>query len=504
MAHELTALGGMVHPTAIGADTETFKFDRGWMAPTIVCVQWGTTDGEHAVAVTRDARDALAWILSREHEQIWWHNGPYDGAAILATYPELAHLVWQALDDGRWFDTMYLERMSQIARGLIGGPLALDMVALQYGLPPPTKAIMAPHPDEQGGELYDVRTSFHLWYGADAIPDPWHAYADYDGIIMLPLAKRQTERWCTGQSPAVRLSDLAAVTRTYFGLNLTRVYGLAVDPRNTEALDRAARNAIGRLQEVAIHNGFLRPAIATRAETLAGLTAGAVCTVRDSEPPKAKKGATPEQRERQLARHATKVAQHADCPGCKMQATLGAMRRRKAIADAKKAAKAAGTAPVLPDEEEDLADFGADTDPAWCLDTKALTAAIVKAYDGKPPLTEPKKGKDGKRTGGGTVARSRDVLQDSGNADLEAFSEFNEFRIVLNKDLKMFEQSPVHQNIGITNNLRPSSSNPNVLNLRRNSFVIATCPNAECGYETSLDLKEYKKGAVLPCPVCGT
>jgi hypothetical protein len=214
----------------------------------------------------------------------------------------------------------------------------------------------------------------------------------------------------------------------------------------------------------------------------------------------------PAKREKQLLRWQQKVKSHADCPGCKMQATIGAMRRRKAIADAKKAAKEAGTTVVLPEEDDEDGGYGADTDAAWCLDTKALTAAITAAYDGKPPLTEPKKGKDGKRTGGGTVARSRDVLQDSGNADLEAFSEFNEWRVVLNKDLKMFEESPVHQNIGITNNLRPSSSNPNILNLRRNGFIIASCNDPRCGYEITWDKDEYsawKKNPLAVCPACG-
>lgn len=480
----LTSLGGLVHPGAVGADVETFRFDRGLQAPPIVCVQWGKTDGSHAVEITRRVRDALAGML--EAPQLWWHNGMFDSATILEWYPELAPRVWRALEDGRWLDTMVLQRMIQIARGDMGGPLALDMVSLQWGLPPPTKEITA----TLNGVDYDVRTSFGLWYGAEEIPDPWHSYADYDGIIMLPLAKRQTERWCMpqpGQShPAVRMEDLAFVTRFYFGLNLTHVYGIAVDPTNTAALARAAHAAIGRLKEVAIQNGYLKPVKATRIEAKAGAAAAArFCPVQLERRPKAA-SKVPGWERRQ--------AKHANCPGCQLQATAHAVATRKEKQRAKKEERPPVIVPITPESNA----------AAWSLDVARLETHITAAYEGKPPLTEPKKGKGGKRTGGGTIARSRDALQDSGDAKLMAFSEYNEWSTVVHKDLVMFEHSPVHQTIRITNNLRPSSSNPNMLNLRRNGFVIASCP---CGFETSWDKEEHnawkKSGKTMACPACG-
>ncbi len=479
----------MVHPGAVGADTETFQFARSLMAPPIVCVQWGKTDGSHAVEPTKRVRDALAWML--EAPQLWWHNGMFDGSVILEWYPELAPRVWRALDGGRWLDTMVLQRMIQIARGDMGGPLALDMVAGQYGLPPPIKQIDATHPTT--GATVDVRTSFGIWYGEDNIPDPWHSYADYDGIIMLPLAKRQTERWCMPQrghaNPQVRLEDLAFATRFYFGLNLTRVYGIAVDPSNTAALARAAHNAIGRLKEVAIQNGYLKPVKATRADVKAGQVADTkFCPVQLERRPKSE-AKVPQWEKRQL--------KHQHCAGCQLHATTLAVATRKEKTRAKKEERA-----PLPVTVE------APQEPAWSIDVARLEASISKAYEGKPPLTEPKKDKNGKRSGGGTIARSRDALQDSGDVDLENFAEYNEWSTVVHKDLVMFQNSPVHQTIRITNHLRPSSSNPNMLNLRRNGFVIASCPNPTCGYEISWDKEEHtewkKGGRTMLCPACGS
>src|SRR3954462_1313006 len=116
------------------------------MAPTVVTLQWGTPDGAHAVVPTPGVSAAVEWIFGVDpvtgapnFDQIWFHNGPFDLACLLEWYPHLAHLIWAALESGRVFDTMYLQRLIQIARGDVGGPLGLAPVAESYGLPPPTK-----------------------------------------------------------------------------------------------------------------------------------------------------------------------------------------------------------------------------------------------------------------------------------------------------------------------------------------------------------------------------
>jgi hypothetical protein len=380
-------------------------------------------------------------------------------------------------------------------------------VCQSWGIAPPTKVIEAvvPAGHPRAGETVDVRTSFDLWHNAEVIPDPWHGYADYDGVVQPILAARQVAKWCTPKTPggpcAVRLEDLAQVCRTYFGLNLARVYGLRVDTTNVATLANAAHNAIKRLREAAITNGFLQPAAATRAEVKTGYVAAKpFCAVQFEHPPaKFKTDAA-------RVRWQAKRDKHANCPGCKPQATDAALTNRKRIQAYKDEVKASetgtATTPLV------LVPATEATDPAWKLDTKTLCAAITEAYDGRPPLTEAKKDKvTGKMTGGGSIARSRDVLQDSGNEELESWSAYNEWSAVVHKDLVMFEQSPIHAGIGVTNNLRPSSFGPNVLNLRRDGFIVATC--AACGYEAQIDKAEYgamKKDGRLaagrPCPAC--
>jgi predicted nucleic-acid-binding Zn-ribbon protein len=475
-----------VSPRALALDSETCRFDRALMAPPVVCVQWGRPDGSHAVVPTPGVRDALAWAFSGEFDQLWLHNGPYDLACFLEWYPELAHLIWKALENGIVLDTMYLQRMVQIARGDIGGPLGLEPVTQLYGVPPPTKEILATIPQDYPvvalrGQQVDVRTTFHLFYGWDKIPNPWHDYADYDGIATIQLADRMVKRWCipaAGQKySTVNLSDLAETTRKYAMLNLSRVYGLHINPTAVNSLRGAARVALLRLRENALELNLISPVPATRKEVTAGLRGSdRYCPVhyerRPAAPLDPKKLASwdPERLPELVRKWEARQKRHANCVGCKWQAR---------------------------DEVTGELKFKKNTD--------VLKALVIAAYEGKPPITEAKKGKDGKKTGGGNISTSRDTLQDSENEELKTWSSYNEWGALMSKDMKIMAHSPVHTHFGLANTMRPTSSNPNILNFRRTSFYIATCD--VCGYEETVDPREVSKtkaGATFDCPMCAT
>lgn len=444
--------------SAWGCDTETFAVEKALQAPPMVCGQYGDVSGKHEVILTSDLGDLLREMFRPDREMIWFHNGPFDLAVILEWYPQLAEFVWLALAEGRIFDTMYLARLIQIATGTMG-PLGLDLVTQQYGIRPPTKEIQAEHPDFPG-RMLDVRTSFGLWYMADEIPDPWFSYADYDGEVMLPLAARMVKRACTGDRPLVPLHTLATITRTQFCLGLSRTYGLRVRGESVKALQEVARVALTHLREAAQVNGFLKPKRPDRKKGTVAHPSVKFCPVQYATKPSA----------RQLAKHAT-------CPGCVPQ---GVDPRTNEL--------------------------------TWSKDTVALKKAVTLAYEGNPPLTEPTKKKvvrdDGStaivKSGGGQVATARHVLQDSGNEELDAWSQYNEYAALMAKDMPIFARGIVHSRIGIAASTRPTSSDPNVLNFRRTSFYLGVCPNPECGFEMALDAREMKKGTntIVLCPAC--
>lgn len=495
---EHTSTLSVLHPTAIAPDVETFPFDRALMAPPIVCTQWarqkpGGKPGEieSCVATTQECATTIEWIFNPRHEQIWFHNGMYDLACMMEWYPDLRQLIWQALTEGRVYDTMWLQRMIQICKGQIGGALALDATAKAWGVPPPSKEIEATHPNWPG-QVFDVRLSFGLWYNAPEIPEPWYSYADYDSVATLRIAAHQVAAFCVPKRghryPMVRLEDLAWVVRQRYGLYLSRTYGLRNDPKAVSDLARVARVAQLNLQEAAIEEGFLKPAVATGAQKATGQVSGfRFCAVDYETEPEDPDKAAAWRRRRDRHKHPLRPT------------------RRKNESDEKWAARWQKYEEVRHEEKpcRDCAMQALDErgNPHWKLDTKNLEARIIEAYGGDPPLTEPTKQKDGTFSGGGNVSRSRDTLQDSQDPVLEAFAQYNEYTTLQNKDLRIFEHSPVHTNFGMANTFRPTSSNPNILNFRRTGFILATCPN--CQYEMTLDPKQHKPGQELLCPSCG-
>ncbi len=249
-------------PSSIAMDTETFTFRPGLQAPPVVCLQWALPDTQAtpgdpkaAVEVTKDVRDAFAWVL--EHDEIISHHGPYDFLCIAEWYPEFRPAIVRAFADGRVWDTMIFERLVEIALGLPRGDLGLDSVARKYGLPPPDKHTEATLDD---GVTYDVRTSFGLWYMQDEIPDPWHGYALYDGIATIGIKERQQRRW----GKLIHPEYLAKVCRTHFARTWDRGYGLRVNPDAVADLERVVDGTIDRLREEALRLGFIRPKLCGR------------------------------------------------------------------------------------------------------------------------------------------------------------------------------------------------------------------------------------------------
>ena len=494
-----------LHPTAIAPDCETFYFDRARMSPPIVCWQWAKADLNNvgkiisAVVPTKQCEEAIAWTFSREHEQIWFHNGPFDVCCVLEWYPRLRDLVRQAFLDGRIQDTMLLLRLAQIARGQIGGRLGLDAACEAEGIPPPQKAIEATHPDYPG-VVFDVRTSFGLWYNAPAIPDPWHSYADYDGVATLRLAGRYVGRFMVPpkgkEHPLVTKPALDWLIRRTWGLHLESVYGLRVNPDKVTVLLDAARGTLKELRTAAAANEFIYRKAATKREIDAGAVVrgedGVFCPVAvERRPRKSPPGfdavweewldanaEDPEtlrtykdrpvcpdaEYEQELSRWVKRRVKHLDCPGCKIQK------------------------------------LNDDGQPAWCINQANVKEAVVRAYDGNPPLTEAKKQKDGSFSGGGNISISKGTLEDSGDHDLEEFGAYREAAKVLNTDRKIFASSPVHPRHGIANTGRPTASNPNTLNFRRGGWLALQCES--CGFSKAVELNQTNKKTVHLCPVC--
>jgi len=108
----------------------------------------------------------------------------------------------------------------------------------------------------------------------------------------------------------------------------------------------------------------------------------------------------------------------------------------------------------------DVIGYGFIRSGSHTKDMKAIRAAVVTAYGGRPPLS-----KSGK-----SIATDKISLQDSGDPLLQNFSRYGEWSAVLNKDVKMLEAGtrwPVHTRFGLADGTRTTSSGPNTQNFRR-------------------------------------
>ena len=100
----------------ISIDTETYKVQPGLLTPKMVCLTY--SDGETTKILNRDAgikftRD----LLLRPDINILGHRISYDLAVMTRHEPRLLPLIFDALDQGRIYDTAVNQKLCDIATG---------------------------------------------------------------------------------------------------------------------------------------------------------------------------------------------------------------------------------------------------------------------------------------------------------------------------------------------------------------------------------------------------
>ncbi len=71
----------------------------------------------------------------------------------------------------------------------------------------------------------------------------------------------------------------------------------------------------------------------------------------------------------------------------------------------------------------------------------------------------------------GAISTGKGVLRESGDEDLIAVADMQEWMAVLNKDVKLFRHGIFHTRFGFANTLRTTSSRPNIQNFRKKAGV---------------------------------
>ncbi len=222
-------------------DTETELFAHGYMAPEIVCLQYCFDTGPAVLLHARADRVAMLDLIRdalRDSDcMLVGHNVAYDLACLAALEPDLMPLIFAAYEADRITDTMYRQKLVDIARGRYR--------TRQYNL-------------ESCAEIHEYPSAVDK-------ADPWRLrYAELAAVSLAywpPSAVRYAlndataTRWVY-QSQAHRyhrtwLCDEFNQARKFFCLRLMEVWGVRTDERGIESL------RIGAMQEIENVRGLL-------------------------------------------------------------------------------------------------------------------------------------------------------------------------------------------------------------------------------------------------------
>ncbi len=222
-------------------DTETELFADGYMAPEVVCFQYCYDTGPAVLLHARADRDTMLRVVRdalRDSDcMLVGHNIAYDLVCLAALDPDLLPLIFAAYEANRVTDTMYRQKLVDIARG-------------RYRT-----------------RQYDLASCAEIHEYPDALDkkDPWRLrYAELAAVALSywpPSAVRYAcddataTRWVF-QSQAHRyhrtwLCDEFNQARKFFCLRLMEVWGVRTDERGVESL------RIGAMQEIENVRGLL-------------------------------------------------------------------------------------------------------------------------------------------------------------------------------------------------------------------------------------------------------
>ena len=204
--------------TLTALDTETELIRPGCLAPRCVCVSWADQGGAGVIhhsdpATFRFVRTAI------EAGRTVYANAPYDLAVLIVRWPDLAPVIWRALEEGRISDVQTRQKLIDLAGGKLRktGPYSLAGLAKRHlgrALDKDTWRL-------RYGELID--TPIAEW------PEGARAYATDDARATLEVFKAQEPlaKWA---------ADEAAQVRAHWALHLISCWGVRTDGPRVEAL----------------------------------------------------------------------------------------------------------------------------------------------------------------------------------------------------------------------------------------------------------------------------
>jgi hypothetical protein len=245
-------------------DLESFLLSPGCQAPPPVSLQFCLDDGDPQLIHARDPAFKRWLVWAYENALMSAHGGAFDHCVVMAAFPDLIPLVFDAFDADRVVCTIVRQKLLEIAMGRYKalakgrGSYTLDGVAqrlkLDLGLDKNDPWRL------RYGTLYNLPIS---QWPADAL-----AYALKDATAQRAVHRAQ-DAYADRKAPEFHralglrsgqdlLRDQFRQTRAALWLRLMEVRGIMVDPQRVEEYIENTRQQLKRDQEICIAEGLVR------------------------------------------------------------------------------------------------------------------------------------------------------------------------------------------------------------------------------------------------------
>lgn len=255
----------------VAFDTETERIGPGNLAPKIICASFATRISVQPNKIKcwlksnhpdEGLESHLRALLIDDQMRIVTHNGGFDYACIMNSYPALIPAVFDAIESGRCTDTLWREKLLNLSTsGRLEKMTMPDGSRQQilYGL---SDLEMGYFGRDRSEDKEDTEESWRANYSvldgwlASEYPDDALKYAleDAEGTLLVYEAQEERKQeWSMAQTTTEEFQLASS-----FALYLMSCWGMMTDPVAVEAMSVEVQKRLDKVVGDLVKVGFLR------------------------------------------------------------------------------------------------------------------------------------------------------------------------------------------------------------------------------------------------------
>jgi DNA polymerase family A len=220
------------------------------MAPPLVCISFAQEHPHAGLLRWDECHDVVKGWLAVEH--LVGHNVQYDMCVLGAQFPDLVPDIFRAYEEDRVTDTMWRQKLIDIASGCYRGRLVDGgkLIPLQYDLASLSKRLRGVVLDKD----HDLRTGYGALRDVPIAdwPEAARVYPVQDAVATL-------ECFLAQEKHAEYLDDQYRQARAYFALQLMSVWGVRTNKDLVAKLRAATQDEVAAVMARLVEDGLVRP-----------------------------------------------------------------------------------------------------------------------------------------------------------------------------------------------------------------------------------------------------